>query len=114
VYVASRQSDLLAGTLPFVLGSALLAEGIFRGFRGWRARPASVSVTWADRLLRRVQTTKSLAGEPLLDSPPLKYSEVVAGILMGIVGLVFAAIGVRLLLAGFGIGPPVYTPDAPG
>ncbi len=39
---------------------------------------------------------------------------VLAGIFYGIVGLGFAAIGVWQLLAGFGIGGPIYTPDAPG
>jgi hypothetical protein len=35
-------------------------------------------------------------------------------LVLGIVGLGFAAIGVQLLLAGFGIGGPMYTPDALG
>jgi len=113
-YVASRHSDLLQGTVGFLFGSAILAEGIFRVFRAWRARRAGVSVTWADLLLRRVPPTKSLVGEPLLEPPPLKHYDVMLGIFCCIVGLGFAAIGVWSLLAGFGIGGPIYTPDTPG
>ena len=110
-YVASRHSDLLAGTVFFLFGSAALAGGIFRA---WRARLARRSVRWADLLLGRVRRQEnSLIGEPLLESP-LKQYEVLAGIFYGIVGLALAAIGVWLLLAGFGIGGPIYTPDAPG
>jgi hypothetical protein len=111
VYVASRHSDLLVGAVFSLLGSAALAAGIFRA---WRARLASGSVPWADLLLGRVRQRKSLVGESLLESQPLKQYEVLAGIFYGIVGLGFAAIGVWLLLAGFGIGGPIYTPDAPG
>jgi len=113
-YVASRHSDLLQGTVGFLFGSAFLAESIFHILRAWRARPASVSLTWADLLLRRVRPTKSLVGEPLLEPPPLKHYEVMLEIFVGIIGLVFAALGVWLLLAGFGIGGPIYTPHAPG
>jgi hypothetical protein len=113
-YVASRHSDLFVGTGFFLAGSAVLAEGIFRIFRAWRARRASVGVTWADLLFRPVRTTKSLVGEPLLESPPLKHYEVMLGIFLVIFGLMFAAVGVWQLLAGFGIGGPIYTPDAPG
>jgi hypothetical protein len=114
VYVASRHSDLLDGAVSFLFGSVILVASIFRVFRAWRARPTSGSVTWADLLLRRVRQAKSLVGEPLLESPPLKHYEVMLEILYCILGLGFAAIGVWLLLAGFGIGGPIYTPDAPG
>jgi hypothetical protein len=114
--VSSRHSDLELGTVFFLLGSAVVAGSIFRVFRALRARRASVPLTWADLLPRRVRPTKSLVGEPLLEPPPLEDDddEVVRGMFFGIVGLGFAAIGVWLLLAGFGIGGPIYTPDAPG
>jgi hypothetical protein len=110
-YAASRHSDLLVGTVFFLFGSAALTAGIFRA---WRARLASGSVPWEDLLLGRARQAKSLLGESLPESPPLKQYEMLAGIFYGIVGLVIAAIGVWQLLAGFGIGGPIYTPDAPG
>jgi hypothetical protein len=98
----------------FLVGSASLAASIFRIIRAWRTWPASGSVTWADLLLGRVRSTKSLVGEPLLESSPLKHDEVILAIFYGIVALMFAAIGVWQLLAAFGIGGPIYTADPPG
>ncbi len=97
LYVESRHSDLLIGSVFFLAGSTALAAGISRA---WRARLASRSVKWADLLLgRTARQANSLLGEPLLESP-LKQYEVLMGIFYGIVGLVFAAIGVWQLLAG--------------
>jgi hypothetical protein len=115
-YVASRNSNLLDGTMFFLAGSVVLAGGIRQA---WRARLAPGSVPWEDLLLGRARKAKSLfgeplAGEPLLDPPPLKQYELLMGIFYCVVGLAFAAIGVWQLLVGFGIGGPIYTPDAPG
>jgi hypothetical protein len=111
-YVVSRHSDLLDGTLFSLAGSAAVAGGIVHA---WRARQASGSVPWPDLLLGRARQAKSRLGEPLLlEPPPLKQYELLMGIFYVIVGLAFAAVGVWQLLAGFGIGGPVYTPDAPG
>lgn len=109
MYVASRGTLLLA-CVPFsLIGCALLTWAIFRLFRSWRARRANGPAARAEPLPRGVRPTKSLRGEPLLERPPLRYYEEMLVILYGTVGLLFAAIGVYLLLGAFGIGGPRYT-----
>jgi hypothetical protein len=106
---ASRSTLLQAGILFSLGGGAMLTEAIFRGFRSWRARRTNGSVARTEPLLRRIRSTKSLLGEPLLESPPVRYWEAMHVIFRGIVGLAVAGLGVLLLLGAFDIVGPFHT-----
>lgn len=101
MHEAPRGQVLLVG-IAFLLIGGLLASN-FRGFTTWHARRAIGSVRPAEPLLRRIPPWKSLLGQSLEARVTRQVN------LTRVIGLVFMAAGVLLLLAALGILGPVYT-----
>jgi hypothetical protein len=97
MHAAPRLSTALFG-FALIVGGIVLATD-FRGFSTWNAKRSIDSVSWAERLLRRIQPWKTLLQRPMEDRVRRQAW------LTRVIGAVFALCGVPLLLYGaFGIG----------
>jgi hypothetical protein len=97
MHSASRLPTALLGAALLIGGTALAIN--FRGFSTWHARLSLRSVSWSERLLRRIQPWKAISQQSM------EHRVRIQGWVLRIIGLAFAIVGVVFPLYGvFGIG----------